>query len=187
MDRLDTEKLSSHEYFVRKTLSKEKVIRRIQNYGAEPDLENKDFDIYDQLLACEAIAEAEGEQKKKKRNENVSVSGNGNDTYKRELNPELNWYKSELISKLKQCNSTTPQKEIASLLEGIFKYWPPSKNTHWLWIAQSYSPRVLNWVMTATIKKYLRGGIRKTPPAYFIYLLKFRKQRKEFRTTNGTR
>lgn len=119
-------------------------------------------------------------------NGNVSVNGNAIGTYKSEVKFELNWYKSELIPQLKQHNSNTPQIEIASLLEGIFKQWA-SKENHWLWVAQNYTARTLNWVMSATVNEYLRGGIIKTPPAYFTYLLKFRKKRKEFRSTIDSR
>jgi hypothetical protein len=115
---------------------------------------------------------------------NVSVNENVNGAYKREPKSEQNWYKSELIFQLKKYNSHTPQNKIALSLEKIFKFWP-SKNGHWLWIAQTYTVRTLNWVMSATVKEYCRGGIRKNPPAYFTYLLKFRKPKKQFRGTNG--
>lgn len=119
-------------------------------------------------------------------NGNVSVNGSVNGTYRPEVKSELNWYKSELIFQLKRCASGTSPNEIASLLEQIFKSWP-SKEKHWLWVAQTYTARTLNWVMSATTKEDLRGGIRKTPPAYFTYQLRFRKKRKQFRKTNGTR
>lgn len=172
-------------------LSREEVIHRITKvYHAGYDLNNASFDIYDQLLACEAIDESQREYEEKDTNKpskNVSASGSVNGSCKREGKSELNWYKSELIYKLKLCTSDTPRNEIATLLKEIFKFWPSNKESHWLWIAQTYTTRILIWVMTATIKKYLRGGIRKTPPAYFTYLLKFRKQRKEFRNSTGTR
>ncbi|MBP8961079.1 hypothetical protein KBG31_02560 [Patescibacteria group bacterium] len=130
------------------------------------------------------------EDKKKLRelrtNGNAIVNESVNGTCKLEVKSELNWHKSNLISELKRCNSDTPQNKIAFLLEEIFKFWI-SKNGHWLWVAQTYTARTINWVMAATVKEYLRGGIRKTPPAYFTYLLKFRKKRKQFRSTNDTR
>lgn len=173
------------------SLTGKEIIRRITKvYHAGYDLNNLTFDIYDQLLACEAIDEAEREYKERNNNNssgNVSVTGNVSGSYKLEVKSELNWYKSELIYKLKLCTSETPQNEIAMLLEEVFKPWPNNKERHWLWISQTYTARTLIWVMSATIKKYLRGGIRKTPPAYFTYLLGFRKKRKEFRNTNDTR
>lgn len=118
-------------------------------------------------------------------NVGVSVNGNENGTSKFSANSELNWYKSESVFELKRCTSSTPPSKIASLLQGIFRHWV-SKDGHWLYVAQTYTPRTINWVMTATIKEHLRGGIRKNPPAYFTYLLKFRKKRKELRSTNDT-
>lgn len=166
--------------------SKEEAIRQIEQVyhaGYDP---NSDLSIWEQLEICESLAETGEEyQKNKNLNEGVNVSGNG--SYKRKVKYELNWYKSELIHELKLCTSDTPQNEIATLLEEIFKPWPSNKEGYWLWIAQTYTARTLIWVMSATVKKYLRSGIRKTPPAYFVYLLKFRKQRKEFRKTNDTR
>lgn len=189
-----------------RNLSKDEVIRRITEiYHAGYDLDNPSFDIYNQLLACEVLAETEEEERKRNggvsiltiqpkeekttdgTNESVSVSGNVSGSCKSGVKFELNWYKSELIDKLKRCTSKTPRNEIAILLEEIFKSWTSEKEIHWLWFAQTYTPRVLNWVMLATVNKYLQGGIRKTPTAYFFYLLKFRKKRKEFRATNGTR
>lgn len=173
-------------------LTGKEIIHRITEiYHAGYDLDNLNFDIYEQLLVCESLAETEAEEQKKHRrtNENgsASVSGNANGTHKREVKSELNWYQSGLIYQLKRYASDTPKNEIATLLEEIFKTWPSNKEGHWLWIAQTYTTRTINWVMSATVKKYLQGGIRKTPPAYFTYLLKFRKKRKEFRNTNDTR
>lgn len=173
---------------MREIRGKEETIRRIrQVYHSNYNPNWADFDVYEQLLVCESLAETEEQKKNERTDENVSVSESVNGSYKRTVKDELNWYKSEPIHELKLCTSDTPQNEIAILLEEIFKPWPPNKERHWLWIAQRYTVRTLNWVMSATIKKYLRGGIRKTPPAYFVYLLKFRKQRKEFRSTNDTR
>lgn len=130
--------------------------------------------------------EDEIKQKELEENGNGSVSGNGSGTYKEEVESELNWYRSNLILQLKQCDSNTSSKKIAYLLENIFKFWPSDREGHWLWIAQTYTARTINWLMSATIKKYLLGGIRKTPPAYFIYLSRFRKVKKEFRNTSDT-
>lgn len=132
---------------------------------------------YEENLICESLKET---------SENVSVNGNDNGSYRFDVNSESSWYKSELILKLKQCNSSTSPKEISFLLKRIFKYWLPPKENHWLNVAQNFTARTLNWVMSATTKKYLQGGIKKNPAAYFTYLLSFRKMRKEFRGTNGS-
>ena len=108
---------------------------------------------------------------------NVSVNGNDNGTYKRKANPELIWNKFDVVSQLNHCTFRTPPNKIASLLEKLFDSWP-SKEGHWLWVAQDYTPRVINWVISATIKAYRRGEIRKTPAAYFTYKIRFREKRK---------
>ena len=110
-------------------------------------------------------------------NTKVNVSVNGNGTYKRKTNPELIWNKLDVISQLKHCTSRTPPNNIASLLEKLFDSWP-SEEGHWLWVAQNYTPRIINWVISATTKAYQRGEIRKTPAAYFTYKIRFRKKRK---------
>lgn len=171
-------------------LTGKEIIHRITEiYHAGYDLNNPNFDIYDQLLACEAVDETQKEYDKRNNDikGNVSVNGNVNGSYKRGVKSELNWYKSKFINQLKRCTTNTPQNEIAKLLEEIFKPWPSNRERYWLWVAQTYTARTLIWVMSATVKKYLLGGIRKTPPAYFSYLLRYRKQRKEFRNTNDTR
>jgi len=159
----------------------EEIICRIENLGGKYD-PNSNLSLEEQLEIRESLDETIKELGyEKKENDNVIVNGNGNDSYKTEVKSDVNWYKSELLLKLKKCKTHTSLNEIASLLEEIFMYWPPSKEKHWLWIAQNYTARTIIWVMSATVKEYLRGGIKKTPPAYFVYLLKFRKKRKEFR------
>ena len=146
-----------------KRVNKYEAICRIEQvYHATYSPNMADFDALEQLLVCESLAETEQEALK---NDDVNVRWNGNGGYKNVANEELNWYKSELIIKLKFCKKETPEYEVASLLERTFAYWPYDKKDHWLKIAQFYNPRVLNWVMSETVKKYLRGGIIKSPPA----------------------
>ncbi|TSC88648.1 MAG: hypothetical protein G01um10145_815 [Microgenomates group bacterium Gr01-1014_5] len=114
----------------------------------------------------------------------VSVNGSVNGAYKNGVNSELSWDKSKVISLLKQCTSDTPPIQVSAFLEELFKPWA-SKDGHWLWIAQTYTPRALNWAFLQTEKEYLRGAIRTNPSAYFTYDLRFRKKRKSFRSTNG--
>lgn len=108
---------------------------------------------------------------------NVNVYENVNGGYKQIINQRLIWNKPKVILQLKQCSVETPPNQIALLLEELFSPWP-SEDGHWLWIAQRYTPRTINWQISSTIKAYLRGVIRKTPPVYFTYELKFRKRRK---------
>ena len=119
-------------------------------------------------------------------NGSVSVNGNVNGGCKSGVKSKLNWHKSRLILELKSCTSSTPPNKIAFLLEKIFEHWS-SKDGHWLWVAQTYTTRTINWVMATTVREYLRGGIRKTPPAYFTYSLRFRKKRRQLRGINGVR
>jgi len=127
----------------------------------------------------------ENKSKELNTSESVSVNENESGTCKNRVKSELNWCKSEVIFKLKQCRSSTPPNQISGLLKEIFKHWT-SKEGHWLWVAQNYTARTTNWVMQATIKQYLRGGIKKNPPAYFTHLIRFRKKRKQSRNTTGT-
>ncbi|MGI0059450.1 MAG: hypothetical protein ACREBJ_06750, partial [Nitrosotalea sp.] len=152
-------------------LSKEEVIRRIRSYDAEPDLENKNFDIYDQLLACEAVTEGQEEynskqhaspytsiQQNKEMNESGHVSGNGNGTYKRQVNDMSSLSKHEVIEALKQLTHRTPPIEIAKLLEQLFIDYP-SKEGHWLYVAQHWNPRAINRVIAHMIKSHSTGAV----------------------------
>ncbi len=168
---------------------KEIIWRITEIYHAGYDLDNQDFDIYDQLLACEAISEGEKEYQEKNNNtnENVSVSGLSNGSYKRRVNFELTPSKLQVISKLKVCDYQTPPVEIAQCLEELFEECE-SKEGHWLYISQTYPPRVINWNLNYMIKVHSSG--RRTFQnwaAYFTQSIKFRKKRKELRNTNDTR
>lgn len=170
-------------------LTGKEIIHRITEiYHAGYDLGNPSFDIYEQLLVCESLAETEAEEQKKYRgtNENVSVSGSVNDTYKRRVNLELTESKLKVIQKLKGCIYQTPPVEIAQCLEELFREYE-SKEGHWLYIAQTYPPRAINWNLSYMIKVHSSG--RRTFQnwaAYFTESIKFRKKRKEFRNTNDT-
>ena len=119
-------------------------------------------------------------------NTSVSVNGSVNGGCKREVNFWLNSSNQRAISSLKQCNYKTPQKEIAQYLQNIFDFWPSSNKEHWLWISQRYTPRVINWVLSSTIKEYSKGGITKTPAHYFTFCIHKRNKRKCFRSAHDT-
>lgn len=173
-------------------LSKEEVIRRIEQiYHQKYNQNLENFDVYDQLLACEAVEEStpveETYYKEKEiTNENVSVNESDNDTYRREVNFELTDSKRKVIAQLQACTYKTPPIEIFQLLKEFFRKYE-SNERHWLWVAQTYTPRILNWVMSTTVKEYLRGGIRTNPAKFFTFQLRYRKKRKQFRNTNDTR
>jgi len=173
-------------------LTGKEIIRRITEiYHAGYDLDNPNFDIYDQLLACEVIKEAEEEDGKRGRinthstqedkegtNESVNVKWSVNDTYKRRVNFELTESKLTVVTKLQTCGYRTPPIEIAALLEDFFTD-PNTIPGHWLLVAQTWPPKRINQVIGQMIKRENCGWktIQK-PAAYFTYLIKFRKKRK---------
>ena len=111
-------------------------------------------------------------------NDNAGVNGDADGGCKFGVNSELNWYKSDAISKLKKTNFDTPEYEKSLYLSEIFSYWP-SKEKHWLFITQNHTSRVINWVMNETIKKSIRGGIKTNPARFFTYIIQFRTKRKD--------
>jgi hypothetical protein len=117
-----------------------------------------------------------------------NVNLNGNDGCKPKVNLESKDYKRRVILELKKCNYRTPPKRTAYLLEELFKN-KDTKPGHWLYIAQNYTPRTINWVIELMIKLHRSG--RETisiPAAYFTSLIQHRKKRKSsFRGTNGGR
>lgn len=119
-----------------------------------------------------------------KKNENVIVNGCVNGGCKIPVNSELNWHKSDAITKLNKTNTDTPEYEKASYLTEIFKYWP-SYDNHWLSITQNHTSRVINWVLNETVKQSIRGNIKTNPAKYFTFVIQNRTKRKVFRNTNG--
>jgi len=164
------------------------TIKKIESYGAKYDPNCFGGSAEEQLLVCETIAEVEQEeQKQNKRKEiNDSVNVNGNDSCKLQVDLELTHSKLRVITDLKSCNYRTSPKKIALLLEKIFVSYE-SKTGHWLYIAQHWSPRTINRVIAYMIKAHNSGRITfNNPPAYFTFLIKLRKKRKEFIGTNDT-
>ena len=168
-------------------LTGKEIIRRIQDvYHAGYDLNNSDFDIYDQLLACEVIAEAEHQEDYERTNESVNVKWSVNDTYKRNVNSALTESKQKVIAELKTFTYRTPPITISQLLQTLFVDCD-SKDGHWLYVAQNWNPRTISRVLLQMIKLHNSG--MKTilnPAAYFTHLIKFRKKRK-FTGINGGR
>lgn len=101
-----------------------------------------------------------------------------NATYKIRVKFELNSNQLEAIEKLKQCRRKTPPIDVSLLLEKLFENWP-SKEGHWLSISQSFTPRVINWVVKLTFAQYLRGAVKTNPSAYFTYKILKRSKRKD--------
>ncbi len=170
-------------------LTKEEIIHRITElYHAGYDLTSETFDVYDQLLACEAIAEAEQEyqEKNNRTNNNVSVSGGVLGSSKLKENSEQNLNKKQAIVKLKHLNYKTPPTEIELYLNIIFGRWK-EKPEHWLFIAQHYTPKTINSIIVQMIKQHQRRDVSiRTPGAYFSSVIKHRPKRIIFRRTNGS-
>lgn len=163
------------EVFLRRMTYQISEIEKIHSDWYKPDF---DLSRDDQKFIWENTPlPQKDEQRLTRQGVNINAYENVNGGCKYGINNELNWPKYELVFQLSRCTSKDPEKEIAKLLQEIFKPWP-SIEGHWLWIAQQYCPRVINWQVSATIKEYKRGAIRKTPSAYFTYELSFRKKRK---------
>lgn len=147
-----------------------------------PSWYNKEFSFSfdDQKFIWENMPLSEEDEIKLREietSENVSVNGSVNGSCKNVVNSWLNLNRLEVISKLKVCSSETPEQAISSFLEKLFEPWS-SFDGHWLYIAQTYTPRVISWVISCTVKRYLRGGIKKTPAHYFTHEIKYRTKRK---------
>jgi hypothetical protein len=162
-------------------LTGKEIIRRITEvYNAGYNFKDPDYDIYEQLLACESMAETEAEELREygSTNEGVDASGNDYATCKRTLNSKLTERKHEIIKELTLCNYRTPIYKIASLLEELFKEWE-SKPYHWPRIAQYYPPRAINRVLHQMTKQHGENWATiENPSALFTCLIKFRPIRK---------
>jgi len=174
-------KYNSREEEARTELSFIEVVRRIKEvYGAEYDPERPNFDAWDQLLACESIAESTPIKYlyKDEANKNPSVSGMLNDSYSHGVIFELTQDKQKVIAELTHCNYRTPPIQIATLLEKFFKEWH-SNQGHWLYVAQQWTPRAINRTIHRLTKLHIEGRITiRNPAAYFTKLIKFRKPRR---------
>lgn len=163
--------------------NKLEIIKKIENLGGQYDPVSG-LSLEDQLLACEAVAEGTpvGENyKRNKTNENVCVNGMLNGSHKPKGNFELTESKLQIVSQLKNCNYLTPPKKIGELLEELFKEFN-SKPGHWLYIAQTYTPRGINWNLGYMIKANDLG--RRTFQnwaSYFTETMKYRQKRKNLR------
>lgn len=173
-------KYSSREEEIRAELSFDEVIHLIKEfYHAKYDSERANFDAYDQLMACESVGDTPMDLEcRKEINEKPSVNGMFNDSSSPKVIFELTHDKQKVITELTLCNYRTPPKQIAALLEEFFKQWQ-SKQGHWLYIAQKWTPRAINRTLHRLTVLHSEGRITvKNPAAYFTKLIKFRKLRR---------
>ena len=111
-------------------------------------------------------------------NDNANVNGSVNGGYRFDTDSELIWHKSEAVKQLINTDYYTPPIVIAKLLSELFKSWP-SNEGHWLYIAQTYTARTINWVVSQTIGEDIKGAIKTNPSRYFTFVIKHRTKRKD--------
>jgi hypothetical protein len=171
-----------------RTLSEYEAIKRIELLGGtyNPD---STLSLHDQLQVCESITESspvisddtDGRiilQMKEANGGNVNVNGSVNGSCKRNVNFELTQSKQNVILELTSCSYQTPPIEIAKLLEEFFVNFP-SKEGHWLYVAQHWNPRTILRVIQYLIKLDSSGRVSlRNPAKYFTHLIKFRKRRR---------
>lgn len=166
---------------VRAEISIDQAIQKLEKvYGVKYASDIPNFDVWDQLLACEALAEATPikESYEKEINKSASVNGMINGSCKHNATFELTQDRQQVVVKLDQCNYRTPPVEIACLLQEFFKEWQ-SKQGHWLYISQNWTPRTINRVINRLIKHQATGQVTiNNPSAYFTFLIKHRKKRR---------
>lgn len=170
---------------VRAAVSKDEAIRRIKQYGAEYDPDLLAFDAWDQLLACESIAESTPVREiysdgYKKTDDAVGLGG----VYggcKCNTIAELFKRKESIILELRGCTSRTSVVRVGSLLEDLFADYPSNKAGYWFDVARYYTPRVINWVLIELLK--LSSPDHETvrnPASYFTFLTKTRTKRRRY-------
>jgi len=175
--------MNSREEEIRTNLTSEDCIRRIkQTYRAEYGSNTLDFDAFDQLLACESLAESSpiiaNINVQTQENENVNGSGSVNAPRKQQVYFELTQHKKDVIAKLEGCNYRTPPIKLESYLKEFFYEWE-SEPTHWLYVAQNWNPRAINRTIKDLVHRQINGWQTiKNPPGLFTFLIKYRKRRK---------
>lgn len=182
-------KFISRDAEIRSTISEDKAIHLIENnYSIQYDPNCGTcgcFDVWDQLLACESVAEATPikeyfhfHKEKDENNENVDVNGMINDGCKQKVDFELTESKLQVIENLKNCNCQTSPKEVATFLEEFFKEYD-SKPGHWLYVSQHWNPIAINRTFSALIKLHESGRATiQSWAAYFVFLIKKRKPKR---------
>lgn len=114
--------------------------------------------------------------------ESVNASDSANGTHKHSVKSSTNKIKQDAIDELKKCGYRTPPILVEQLLSNLFIDHRTNPG-HWLYIAQHYHPRAINWVINGMIKAHKYGWQTiKNPPGYFTDTLKkYYKQRKSQR------
>lgn len=149
---------------------------------------NHDLSYDDQKWIWENVPLPEEDERKlreSRTNESVSLNGSVNGGYKSELNLKSNLSKVNALFLLNKCSWKTPPKKVATYLTIIFSKWP-SRDGHWLYIAQHYTPKTINSRIAQIVKQHQKGEVNiQNSAAYFTKIIKYRPMRKKFRSTNG--
>lgn len=171
----------TRENIIRSEFTKEETIRQIQEvYHARYDPINVVLDAWDQLLSCEAVAEATSINEKT--NESKSLVFRGSESVSgacySEVNSELILSYSEAIQELKLCKSDeTPPIKVAAIIEKALGL--SRKEGHWLHLSQRWNPRQIVWVLTEIYKEIQTGRMSpEKAPDCFTFRLKKRARRK---------
>lgn len=177
---------------LRSKFSKDEAIRQITEiYNSQYD-PNSNLDVYDQLLICESLDESTpvrdnySQDNKDTPIQNASLNGNHNDRTKLNVIFEVTQNKIDAINQLNKCSYRTPPIDISLILNDFFRDWP-SKTTHWLYIAQSYTPKTIKSVLLYLIRRNKSGYFINNPPALFTLIIKRRPKRKMFTNINDIR
>lgn len=164
-------------------LSLHEMILKISKLGGEYD-PYSNLSAEDQLLICTSLVESTPVrdsyfQKSEDNGANEKSSVNGSiDTYKRLVNFELTENKLNVFEKLKSCTHRTSRFELAKLL-GEFFTGCNTKEGHWFYIAQNYTPRVICWNLAYMINLHVSGRkVFMNWAAYFTATIKPRKKRR---------
>lgn len=164
------------------SLSIDEAIRRIPQLGGTYD-PNSNLSIWYQLDVCETLIDSTAvdptdtdgiilQNLKHKPSEMVSVNGSVNDIGKRQENAEETQDKIQAIEELKICGHRLSPKIIASHLQIVFSSFR-TKDGHWLYIAQHYTPKSINSAIHQMIKAHQDGWVTiRDSAGYFTYILK---------------
>lgn len=167
--------------------SDEEIIQRIQKLSGVYDSTNEFLDIHDQLLVCESINNSTAvdpinndeqiiSELQEKRSE-MECNANGNDSCKTNVDLDLSESQLKAISKLNDFSVQLTPLEINACLEEIFSAYQ-AKGNWWLYVAQHWTQRQINWVLKFVLKLQATGRVTKHPAACFTHYITHRKKRK---------
>ena len=150
--------------------------REAKEYFLSTGMSEEDYDWLE-ANKDNLFSEEETKEFKYKPRKIVSVIGGVNGISKLKVKFWLNPTNRSIISHLQRCDRNTPRDTVAALLEALFSDWPAVEG-YWLWIAQTYTCRVINLNINEVVKEHRKWNIKKTPAEAFSFFLRFRRKRK---------